>query len=158
MWSTVAVSLNSTFTMSSVRVLAVSISGFSTTRLAGVQDGSSAVDAVSKEDISKQFKELKKFGDNVAALMDLSTGRLDAVVVDEVVGRFLVNKKPENYVVLADDFGTEDYGVGFRKDDEATRNKVNDVLSEMKKDGKAAEIAQKWFGADVIKQDRKSVV
>ena len=29
--------------------------------------------------------------------------------------------------------------------------KVNDVLTEMKKDGKAAEIAQKWFGADVIK-------
>ena len=40
---------------------------------------------------------------------------------------------------------------GFRKDDEATRNKVNDVIAEMKKDGKAAEIAQKWFGADVIK-------
>jgi len=73
------------------------------------------------------------------------------VVVDEVVGRYYVNKKPDNYVVLAEDFGTEDYGVGFRKDDEATRNKVNDVLTEMKKDGKAAEIAQKWFGADVIK-------
>ena len=45
MWSTVAVSLNSTFTMSSVRVLAVAISGFSTTRLAGVQDGSNAPSA-----------------------------------------------------------------------------------------------------------------
>jgi polar amino acid transport system substrate-binding protein len=87
----------------------------------------------------------------IAALMDLEAGRLDVVVVDEVVGRYYVNKKPENYVVLADDFGTEDYGVGFRKDDEATRNKINDVLTAMKKDGKAAEIAQKWFGADVIK-------
>lgn len=65
--------------------------------------------------------------------MDVEAGRLDVVVVDEVVGRYLVSKKPDNYVVLAEDFGTEDYGVGFRKDDEATRNKINDVLADMKK-------------------------
>ena len=121
-------------------------------KVVGAQEGSSAVTAIEKDkELSSKFKETKLFGDNIAALMDVETGRLDAVVVDEVVGRYLVNKKPENYVVLAEDFGTEEYGVGFRKDDEATRNKVNDMLTEMKKDGKAAEIAQKWFGADVIK-------
>ena len=121
-------------------------------KIVGAQEGSSAVTAMEKDkELSSKFKETKLFGDNIAALMDVETGRLDAVVVDEVVGRYLVNKKPENYVVLAEDFGTEEYGVGFRKDDEATRNKVNDMLNEMKKDGKAAEIAQKWFGADVIK-------
>ena len=121
-------------------------------KVVGAQEGSSAVTAMAKDkELSDKFKETKLFGDNIAALMDLEAGRLDVVVVDEVVGRYLVNKKPDNYTVLADDFGTEDYGVGFRKDDEATRNKVNDVLTEMKKDGKAAEIAQKWFGADVIK-------
>ena len=121
-------------------------------KVVGAQEGSSAVTAMQKDkELSSQFKETKLFGDNIAALMDVDAGRLDVVVVDEVVGRYLVNKKPDNYVVLADDFGTEDYGVGFRKDDEATRNKVNDALNEMKKDGKAAEIAQKWFGADVIK-------
>ena len=121
-------------------------------KIVGAQEGSSAVTAMAKDkELSDKFKETKLFGDNIAALMDLEAGRLDVVVVDEVVGRYLVNKKPDNYTVLADDFGTEDYGVGFRKDDEATRNKVNDVITEMKKDGKAAEIAQKWFGADVIK-------
>ncbi|MEG0920039.1 MAG: amino acid ABC transporter substrate-binding protein [Comamonas sp.] len=121
-------------------------------KVVGAQEGSSAVTAMEKEaELHAKFKETKLFGDNITALMDLETGRLDVVVVDEVVGRYLVNKKPDNYTVLAEDFGTEDYGVGFRKDDEATRNKVNDALNEMKKDGKAAEIAQKWFGADVIK-------
>ena len=121
-------------------------------KIVGAQEGSSAVTALAKDkELSSQFKETKLYGDNIAALMDLEAGRLDVVVVDEVVGRYYVNKKPENYVVLADDFGTEDYGVGFRKDDEATRNKINDVLTALKKDGKAAEIAQKWFGADVIK-------
>ena len=121
-------------------------------KVVGAQEGSSAVTAMQKDkELSSKFKETKLFGDNIAALMDVEAGRLDVVVVDEVVGRYLVNKKPDNYVVLADDFGTEDYGVGFRKDDEATRNKINDVLGEMKKDGKAEEIAKKWFGADVIK-------
>ena len=121
-------------------------------KIVGAQEGSSAVTAMQKDkELSDKFKETKLFGDNIAALMDVEAGRLDVVVVDEVVGRYLVSKKPDNYVVLAEDFGTEDYGVGFRKDDEATRNKINDTLAEMKKDGKAAEIAQKWFGADVIK-------
>jgi len=121
-------------------------------KIVGAQEGSSAVTALEKDkELSSQFKETKLYGDNIAALMDLDAGRLDTVVVDEVVGRYYVNKKPENYAVLAEDFGTEDYGVGFRKDDEATRNKINDALSAMKKDGKAAEIANKWFGADVIK-------
>ncbi|GGH51525.1 amino acid ABC transporter solute-binding protein [Comamonas phosphati] len=121
-------------------------------KIVGAQEGSSAVTALEKDkELSSKFKATKLFGDNIAALMDLDAGRLDTVVVDEVVGRYYVNKKPESYAVLAEDFGTEDYGVGFRKDDEATRNKINDALNAMKKDGKAAEIANKWFGADVIK-------
>jgi polar amino acid transport system substrate-binding protein len=66
---------------------------------------------------AKSLQELKKFGDNVTALMDLSIGRLDAVVVDEVVGRYYTSKKPGEYRVLEENFGTEDYGVGTRKDD-----------------------------------------
>ena len=42
-------------------------------KVVGIQDGSSAVEAVQKDPVSKDIKELKKFGDNVAALMDLTT-------------------------------------------------------------------------------------
>ncbi|BEU95244.1 amino acid ABC transporter substrate-binding protein [Acidovorax sp. DW039] len=118
----------------------------------GAQDGSSAVDAVKKDDaVFKTFKEFKVFGDNVTALMDLSTGRLDAVVVDEVVGRYYVAKKPQDYVVLEAHFGTEDYGVGVRKDDTELQAKLDKVLAEMKKDGAAAKIAEQWFGKNIIK-------
>lgn len=80
------------------------------------QDGSSAVDAVQKDaTAAKAIKELKKFSDNVTVLMDLSAGRLDAIVVDEVVGRYYTSKKPGEYRVLEDNFGTEDYGIGTRK-------------------------------------------
>ena len=120
-------------------------------KVIGIQDGSSAIDAVQRDPIAGSFKELKKFGDNVTALMDLSTGRLDAVVLDEVVGRYYTAKKPNDYVVLEDNFGTEEYGVGMRKDDTELLARLNKAMDEMKADGSAARISTEWFGKDIIK-------
>ena len=120
-------------------------------RVIGIQDGSSAIDAVQRDPIAASFKELKKFGDNVTALMDLSTGRLDAVVLDEVVGRYYTAKRPDDYAVLEDNFGTEEYGVGLRKDDSALLAGLQKALDEMKADGSAARISTEWFGKDIIK-------
>jgi polar amino acid transport system substrate-binding protein len=120
-------------------------------KVVGVQEGSTAVEAVERDSASaKSLKELKKFGDNVTALLDLKTGRLDAVVVDEVVGRYYLSKKPGEYRVLDDNFGTEQYGVGVRKDDTALLTNLQDALSKMKQDGAAATISEKWFGKDII--------
>ena len=121
-------------------------------RVVGAQDGSSAIDAINKDQaVAASLKELKMFGDNVTALMDLSAGRLDAVVVDEVVGRYLASKRAGQYRVLEENFGTEDYGVGLRKEDTELLAKIDQTLDAMKKDGSAARIAQQWFGADIIK-------
>ena len=120
-------------------------------KIVGVQDGSSAVPAIEADAISKSFKEMKKYGDNVTALMDLSTKRIDAVVVDEVVGRYYVAKKPTEYAVLEDNFGTEEYGVGMRKEDQALHDKLQAALVAMKADGTSAKIANQWFGKDIIK-------
>jgi len=121
-------------------------------RVVGAQEGSSAVDAIKKEaEIFDSFKELKTFGDNVTALMDLSAGRLDAVVLDEVVGRYLAAKREGEYRVLEENFGTEDYGVGVRKDDTELLAQLDETLDAMKQDGTAARIATEWFGSDIIK-------
>lgn len=122
-------------------------------KVVGVQDGSSAVDAVNKDaEAAKSLKELKKFSDNVTALMDLSAGRLDAIVVDEIVGRYYVAKKPGEYRVLEENFGTEDFGVGTRKDDTELMGKIDKALDDMKADGTAATISTKWFGKDILKK------
>ena len=104
------------------------------------------------EAAAKSIKELKKFGDNVTALMDLSAGRLDALVVDEVVGRYYTSKKPGEYRVLDENFGTEDYGVGTRKDDTELMAKIEKAMDDMKADGSAATISTKWFGKDIVKK------
>ncbi|CQR70668.1 Cystine-binding periplasmic protein precursor [Sporomusa ovata DSM 2662] len=121
-------------------------------KVVGTQEGSSSIEAIEKDaDALKSFKELKKFGDNVAALMDLKTGRLDAVVVDEIVGRYYIAKKPGEYTILKDNFGSEEYGVGLRKEDKELLGKLQKALDEMKKDGTSAKISQQWFGEDIVK-------
>ena len=72
-------------------------------------------------------------------------------IVDEVVGRYYVAKKPTEYAVLEDNFGTEEYGVGMRKEDQALHGKLQAALVAMKADGTSAKIANQWFGKDIIK-------
>ncbi len=120
-------------------------------KVVGVQEGSSAVEALEKDPVGKSVKELKKFGDNVAALLDVSAGRLDALVVDEVVGRYYLAKRPGEYQVLDEHFGTEEYGVGVRKDDKVLLGKLQNALEEMKKDGSAGRISTTWFGKNIVK-------
>ncbi|MCL2656513.1 MAG: amino acid ABC transporter substrate-binding protein [Betaproteobacteria bacterium] len=118
----------------------------------GVQEGSTAVEAVQRDaETLRTFKELKQFGDNVTALLDLKAGRLDALVVDEVVGRYYTAKKPGEYVILEDHFGTEEYGVGVRKDDLTLLAKLQEAIDSMKRDGTSARISTQWFGHDIVK-------
>ena len=53
--------------------------------------------------------------------------------------------------VLDENFGTEDYGVGVRKDDTELLGKLDKTLDSMKQDGTAGRIATQWFGANIIK-------
>lgn len=117
----------------------------------GLQLGSSSETALNDDKTtSSTLKEVKKYSDNTEALMDLNQGRVDAVVVDEVVGRYYISKKPGLYKVLDEDFGKEDYGVGIRKTDKSFKEELDKTLDAMKADGTANKISQKWFGKDIV--------
>lgn len=121
-------------------------------KIIGVQDASSAVDAIEAEpEVLKSFKELRKYRDNVLALADLDTNRTEAIVLDEVVGRYYISKHEGKYVVLEDHFGQEEYGVGVRQEDTELLAKLQAALDEMKADGTSAKIAEQWFGENIIK-------
>ena len=59
----------------------------------------------------------------------------------------------DKYVVLEDNFGAEEYAIGFRKTDNAFALKVQEILDGMIADGTAGEIAKKWFGEDNLLRD-----
>ena len=52
-------------------------------KIVGLQKGSSALDALNKNEIASQVASVQEYADNVTALTDLSIGRLDAVVLDD---------------------------------------------------------------------------
>lgn len=56
----------------------------------------------------------------------------------------------DKYVVLEENFGSEEYAIGFRKGDNTFTLKVQSVIDEMIADGKASEISKKWFGEDKL--------
>jgi polar amino acid transport system substrate-binding protein len=117
----------------------------------GIQMGSSSEEALnSDKDLVKSLKDVRKFADNTQALLDLKNGGIDAVVVDEVVGRYYISKKPGEYKVLDEDLGKEEYGVGVRKEDKDFLEKLDKAIDDMKKDGTADKISEKWFGKGIV--------
>lgn len=56
----------------------------------------------------------------------------------------------QSFRILEENFGPEEYAIGFRSGDIALAKAVQEILDEMYSDGTATEIAKKWFGEDVI--------
>lgn len=114
------------------------------------QQSSSAVNAIEDDpsDILEKFtnREVVQYPSNNEVFNDLLTGRSDAIVVDETMGRFYMNQNPsDEYKVLEDNFGEEEYAVGFRKEDDELRERVNQSLETLKNDGTYEEIYNTWF-------------
>ncbi|MCF6466060.1 amino acid ABC transporter substrate-binding protein [Clostridium sp. Cult2] len=117
-----------------------------------VQNGSSTLEAINKEpEVVESFEggQAVLFDTNHEAIMDLEAGRVDAVISDEVLARYYISQKnPEDYKILKEDFGEEEYGIGLRKEDNKLLEVINNTLDEMKKDGSYDEIYKKWFGGN----------
>ncbi len=120
-------------------------------KVVGLQMGSSSQTALEgNEAVCKSLKDIRKYSNNTEALLDLEAGRIDAVVVDEIVGRYYIAKKLGIYNVLEENLGHEEYGVGMRKSDEEFVKKLSEAIDELKNDGTADGISKKWFGESVL--------
>lgn len=86
---------------------------------------------------------------NVECLQQLELNLVDAVFMDSVVANYEIKETGKDYVILPDGLEAEEYAIGFRKNDNALRDKVQEILSEMKADGKLGEISTTWFGSDI---------
>ncbi|MEO4054846.1 amino acid ABC transporter substrate-binding protein [Solibacillus sp. CAU 1738] len=116
----------------------------------GIQALSSALDALNAHPIHKEVKKTTEFPDNVLALTDLKTGRLDAVVIDKVVGEYYMNQDPNTFKILDESLAPEQYAVGVKKGNEELLEKLQAAIDKMSEDGTAAAISTKWFGEDKV--------
>ena len=100
-------------------------------KVVAVQNGSYAEELLQADEaLTATFDDVLGYDEYLTALMDLQIGGCDDLVPA---------------VVLADD----NYGIAFRKEDIALRDKVEEMLKEMKADGSLAAISEKWFGKDI---------
>lgn len=114
-------------------------------KIVGTQLGSTSEEAANK---IEGLKELKKYSKFTEAFLDLANNRTQAIVVDELVGRYYMTKRPNEFKV-AFPLVKEPIGIAFRKEDKALREALVKVLEEMKQDGTMAQISKKWFGEDI---------
>ncbi len=116
----------------------------------GVQLGSASQDAVEANAIANDLQELVTYDTFNLALTDLNAGTIDAVVLDEIYGRYVISQTPNTYRVMDEDFGNEVYGIGFRLGNTTIRDIVNDTLFDLIEAGDALSISQTWFAEDVF--------
>ncbi|KRE49205.1 amino acid ABC transporter substrate-binding protein [Paenibacillus sp. Soil724D2] len=121
-----------------------------TGKVVGLQSLSSAADALNGSPLKSKVKTVTEYADNVLALNDLKIGRIDAVIIDEVVIKYYMSKEKGSFKLLGESLAPEEYGIGVKKGNEALLQKLQKALDEMNQDGTAAKISQKWFGEDKV--------
>lgn len=119
-------------------------------KIVEVQADSSAEAALNdNQELTATFGQMQAVADYLTAMMDLESGAVDAIAMDDVVASYQIKKSGKDFVVLDETISAEKYGIGFKKGNTELRDKVQGVLKEMAADGTAAQISEKWFGKDI---------
>lgn len=120
-------------------------------KVVALQETSSADEAYAECAAAGTEAELVKAPENISLFNDLKIGRIDAVVIDKVFGDYYIAENGEGMLVtLTEQLADEEYGIAFKKGNDALADRILSVLDELVKDGTAAEISKQWFGEDRI--------
>ncbi|MCD8238929.1 MAG: amino acid ABC transporter substrate-binding protein [Clostridiales bacterium] len=119
-------------------------------KVIGLQDESSAADAVEADEMASEIGEIVTYDTNVNAFTDLGIGgRIDAVVADEVAAKYYIETSGADFRVLDDDFGSEVYVIAAKLGNTNLMDQLEEALTELGENGTAAEISEKWFGDNI---------
>lgn len=99
--------------------------------------------------LADSFASLVTIPDYNTGFQDLEAGSCDALALDLTVAQFQTKDRGQEFKILDDKLALEQYGIAFKKGNEALRDKVEATLSEMVADGTVAKIATKYFGSDI---------
>ena len=112
----------------------------------GGQIGTTGVFVIRKAGVTVDLKEYDDVG---LAIQDMLGGRLDAVICDDPVALYYVNKKADTAGKLNISFKTEEkeyYGFTVRKGRKDLVEKLNKGIKAVKASGVEAQLLQKWMG------------
>ena len=116
-------------------------------KLVGVQTSTSAYDLLNDEEgqaeLCKTFGSLEVYETYTIAFNDLQAGAIDALAIDVTSGNYLMSGETD-YVFLDEALGSEQYAIGFRKDDQELCDKINAALDALAEDGTFDKIGKKY--------------
>ncbi|MEY3431642.1 MAG: hypothetical protein RIS53_540 [Bacillota bacterium] len=119
-------------------------------KVVAAQLGSASEDAIKANAIFEDLADFITTDSFNDAILQLDSSNVDAVVVDEIYGRYLISQNPGEYRVITETLGDEFYGIGFRLGNTTIRDTVNDTLFDLIESGEALAIAEAWFAEDVF--------
>lgn len=119
-------------------------------KIVEVQADSSAEKALQADGkLAETFGTLQTTPDYNTAFMDLEMGAVDAIAMDVIVAGYQIEQRKADFIILDEALAAEEYGVGFKKGNDALRDQVQEQLEAMAADGTLKKISEKWFGKDV---------
>lgn len=92
---------------------------------------------------------LSTYDQIIQPFQDMKAGRLDAIIVDEVVGQYYIAQSPKEYKAAALKLTNEPIGACFKKGNTTLRDEVQKAIDAMNADGTMKKLSQKWFKADL---------
>ncbi len=86
------------------------------------------------------------FDSSITAVQNLLNGQVDCVVVDNAPAQELVKANP-GLTILATEYVTENYAIGFAKGNTKLQEAVNETLAQLTADGTIQNIIDKYITA-----------
>ena len=93
--------------------------------------------------------EQKNYDQVIQPFADMKAGRLDAIIVDEVVGQYYIAKDTANFKAASVKLTNEPIAIGLKKENTKLQGEIQVALDAMKADGTMKKISEKWFGKDL---------
>lgn len=116
-----------------------------------VQAGSSGLIALEEDenkDLVGSFAQLEQTENYNTCFMNLESGFIDAVVVDLSVAKYQISNN-NKFSILDEEIKKEQYAIGFRKGDNELKEKVENAIIDMYKDGTYMNIAKRYIDYDL---------
>ncbi|MFI0846493.1 ABC transporter substrate-binding protein [Mesorhizobium sp. IMUNJ 23232] len=117
-------------------------------KVVGVQSGSTGETWVRQNQASNEIADVKGYNEQQQLLLDLLSGRVDAMVSD-VPGMEYAFIKMKDLEVREHIKSGDQYGLMMTKDSPLFV-RVNDAIGAMKRDGTMEKLHEKWFGSKPI--------
>lgn len=103
------------------------------------------------ENVAKEYTDdIVTYDSDVTALQELLVkGRLDAVITDELVGKYAINQNDLKIKPVGEPLFLDQMAIPVAKGNTELLDKINKALEEIKEDGTYAEISEKYFGENI---------